>query len=65
MKIALDMPDNIMAITNVFYTKEEDGTTKIWSWTVAPKDGIEYYVVNNPDGEQAIVENINSEEIKE
>lgn len=65
MKIALDIPDNIMAVTNVFYTKEDNGTTKIWSWTVAPKDGVEYYVVNNPDGNPSIEENVHSEEVKE
>lgn len=54
-----------MAVTNVFYTKEDNGTTKIWSWTVAPKDGVEYYVVNNPDGNPSIEENVHSEEVKE
>ena len=63
MKITLDIPDNTGAITNVFYTKEEDGTTRIWSWTVAPKDGVEFYVVQNPDGTFGIAENIGAENI--
>lgn len=58
MKITFDIPDNVMALTNVFYTKEENGMTQIYSWTIAPKAGSEYSVVENPDGTRGVIESV-------
>ena len=58
MKIIFDLPDTVNAVTNVFYALEEDGRTRIWSWTIGPKDGTEYSVVQNPDGTFGVAESI-------
>lgn len=60
MKITFDMPRNVDALTWVFYMEEPMNKKRIWSWTIAPKDGAEYYVVHDPDG-YAIEESVNKE----
>lgn len=62
MKIVFDIPDETMALTNVFYVKEASGRTEIWSWTIVPKDGVEYSVVENPDGSHGVVESVKNDE---
>lgn len=61
MKIKFDLPDSVNAMTNVFHALEEDGTTRIWSWTIGPKDGTEYSVVQNPDGTFGVAESVDEE----
>lgn len=65
MKITFDIPENVLALTNVFYTREENGMTQIYTWTIAPKDGSEYSVVENPDGTKDYAESAKEESIEE